>query len=82
MKRDFNPMNHPNDPVNASAGQHMGKKSPAGNKGGAGSLMGATIAPGYLVTGKGSTLPTGGLFRKANTAKRSKGSKTSKLKGF
>lgn len=82
MKADFNPMNDKNAPVNASAGQHMGKKSPGNNKGGAGSVMGATIAPGYLVTGKGSTFATGGKFRSANSARRTKGSRSSKMKGL
>lgn len=72
----FNPMTHGRSPVNASAGEHMGKHSPDKHSGGAGSLMGPSIAKGYLVTGKGDTHATGGKFRGAHKAKRVKGGKT------
>jgi len=64
MKANFNPMN--SKPINLSAGVHVPTK--AKHQMGAGKQMGPSIAKGYLVSGTGTTTPTGGPFKRANRA--------------
>lgn len=75
-----NPMKARSEPVNLTAGDDPGKKHTRSVSKGAGKQMGPSIAPGYLVTGTGKTGATGGPFAKANTAKKTKSSKSRKSK--
>lgn len=80
----FNPLGNPRTIPNVSKGEDVGKSYGA-SKGGYTpkpftSKIGPTIAPGYLVTGEGSTSATGGPFTKANTAKKAKGVKVKNAK--
>lgn len=71
-----NPMKS-REAVNLTAGKHTSGKvgGAASPKMGAGKIMGPSIAKGYLISGTGKTGATGGKFRGANSAKRTKGSK-------
>lgn len=71
-----NPMKS-REAVNVSTGHHTSGKTGrhSSPKMGAGRVLGPPIAKGYLISGTGTTMPTGGKFRSAATAKRSKGSK-------
>jgi hypothetical protein len=81
-KPNFNPMKASGEPTNVSAGVHTSRKvgGAANPKGGAGRQIGPGIAKGYLVTGTGNTMPTGGYFRGANKAKLVKKGKSLSMK--